>query len=78
MKVIYSAEDRVADDEVDAAVEPPEVVVSPAPCFKDFLIMCATQPGLVFFFFFLNKYKHPFSLIRFILLIATLALYGLA
>ncbi|KAL8602786.1 hypothetical protein ACOMHN_055169 [Nucella lapillus] len=41
VKVIRSAHDL--GDEVDGAV--PEVVVSPAPCFKDFLIMCATPPG---------------------------------
>ncbi|XP_076456546.1 caspase-3-like [Babylonia areolata] len=41
VKVIHSAGEVM--DEVDAPV--PEVVVSPAPCFKDCLIMCATPPG---------------------------------
>ncbi|KAK7113263.1 caspase-3-like [Littorina saxatilis] len=44
VKVIMSPQSQAGQDEVDAP-ELPEVVVSPAPCFKDFLIMCATPPG---------------------------------
>lgn len=42
--VIHSNEDTV-----DASLDLKEVVVSPAPCFKDCLIMCATPPGFYAF-----------------------------
>ena len=45
VKVIHSPDDWSPEDEVDGPVRVPEVIVSPAPCFKDFLIMCATPPG---------------------------------